>query len=57
MDKRLERIRLYKGNVMDFETYMKDRIEQTKKENSITDEKRKKNLKRKLDKLNESANK
>jgi len=55
MDKRLERIRLYKGNVMDFETYMKDRIEQTKKENSITDEKRKKNLKRKLDKLNESS--
>lgn len=55
MDKRLERIRLYKGNVMDFETYMKDRIEQTKKENSITDEKRRKNLKRKLDKLNESS--
>ena len=55
MDKRLERIRQYKGNVMDFETYMKDRIEQTKKENSITDEKRKKNLKRKLDKLNESS--
>ena len=55
MDKRLERIRQYKGNVMDFETYMKDRIEQTKKENSITDEKRRKNLKRKLDKLNESS--
>lgn len=54
MDNRLERIRLYKGNVMDFDSYIKDRVEQTKKENSVTDKKRKDRLKKKLDKMNES---
>lgn len=54
MDNRLERIRLYKGNVMDFDSYIKDRIEQTKKENSVGDSERKKRLRKKLDKLNEN---
>lgn len=54
MDNRLERIRLYKGNVMDFDSYIKDRIAQTKSENSDNDTARKKRLKKKLDGLNEN---
>lgn len=33
MDGRLEKIRRFEGNIMDFDIYLKDRIEQTKKEN------------------------
>jgi hypothetical protein len=33
MDSRLEKIRKFEGNVMDFDSYIKDRIEQTKKDN------------------------
>ena len=33
MDKRLEKIRHFKGNVMDFDSFIKDKIEQTKREN------------------------
>ena len=32
MDKRLEKIRTFKGNVLDFESFIKDKIEQTKKQ-------------------------
>ncbi len=32
MDKRLEKIRHFKANVLDFESYINDKIEQTKKE-------------------------
>lgn len=38
MDKRLEKIRYFKANVMDFESYINDRIKQTKKENSKVEE-------------------
>lgn len=33
MDKRLEKIRRFEANVMDFESYINDRIKQTRKEN------------------------
>jgi len=38
MDKRLEKIRYFKANVMDFESYINDRIKQTKEENSKVEE-------------------
>lgn len=37
MDKRLEKIRRFQANVKDFESYINDRIEQTKKENSVNE--------------------
>lgn len=33
MDKRLEKIRHFKGTVMDFETYVQSKIDQTKSQN------------------------
>ena len=37
MDKRLEKIRRFEANVMDFESYINDRIKQTKAENQSKD--------------------
>lgn len=37
MDKRLEKIRHFEANVMDFESYINDRIKQTKAENRSKD--------------------
>lgn len=37
MDKRLEKIRRFEANVMDFESYINDRIKQTKAENRSKD--------------------
>lgn len=37
MDERLEKIRHFKANVMDFESYINDRIKQTKAENQSKD--------------------
>ena len=37
MDKRLEKIRHFEANVMDFESYINDRIKQTKAENQSKD--------------------
>ena len=38
MDSRLEKIRYFKANVMDFESYINDRIKQTKRENGKIEE-------------------
>jgi len=38
MDSRLEKIRYFKANVMDFESYINDRIKQTKRENGKVEE-------------------
>ena len=53
MDGRLEKIRRFEGSVMDFDSYVKDRIEQTKKENTCTSQTDKAKHKKRVDeKLN-----
>lgn len=53
MDGRLEKIRRFEGSVMDFDSYVKDRIEQTKKENTCTSQTDKAKRKKRVDeKLN-----
>lgn len=50
MDNKLEKIRTFKGNVMDFETYVKSKIDETEKEFK----KDRDDAKRKMSKLKES---